>query len=189
MTGERWRDDGVQVLRGDQLDPNTAQTPGMERAAAINAALGLYVYEGIFRPLGMEDAHVARLDKPGAEVQGHLSNGRPTPAWDFPGDLAGAGGVRASLTDLVHYVEGELGTRKSAITPALRLTQTTVTDATPPAMAISARAMARPPSDRSCAALTSLFEMRSLTNSPWAFSRSRSTGGGAPCSRPRISRR
>jgi uncharacterized RmlC-like cupin family protein len=38
MTGERWREDGVQVIRGDQLDPNTAQTPGMERAAAINAA-------------------------------------------------------------------------------------------------------------------------------------------------------
>jgi uncharacterized RmlC-like cupin family protein len=38
MTGDRWREDGVQVIRGDQLDPNTAQTPGMERAAAINAA-------------------------------------------------------------------------------------------------------------------------------------------------------
>ena len=33
-----WRLDGVRVVRGDQLDPNTAQTPGMERAAAINAA-------------------------------------------------------------------------------------------------------------------------------------------------------
>jgi uncharacterized RmlC-like cupin family protein len=38
MTGARWREDGVQVIRGDQLDANTAQTPGMERAAAINAA-------------------------------------------------------------------------------------------------------------------------------------------------------
>jgi uncharacterized RmlC-like cupin family protein len=39
MTTEaRWRHDGVQVIPGDQLDPNTAQTPGMERAAAINAA-------------------------------------------------------------------------------------------------------------------------------------------------------
>jgi uncharacterized RmlC-like cupin family protein len=38
MTGERWRHDGVQVIPGDRLDPNTAQTPGMERAAAINAA-------------------------------------------------------------------------------------------------------------------------------------------------------
>ena len=24
-----WRLDGVRVIRGDQLDPNTAQTPGM----------------------------------------------------------------------------------------------------------------------------------------------------------------
>ena len=34
----RWRLDGVQVIRGDQLDGNTAQTPGMERAAAITSA-------------------------------------------------------------------------------------------------------------------------------------------------------
>ncbi|GAB6847813.1 MULTISPECIES: cupin domain-containing protein [Paraburkholderia] len=33
-----WRDNGVKVIRGDQLDVNTAQTPGMDRAVAINAA-------------------------------------------------------------------------------------------------------------------------------------------------------
>ena len=33
-----WRTQGVRVIKGDQLDPNTAQTPGMNRAAAINAA-------------------------------------------------------------------------------------------------------------------------------------------------------
>jgi uncharacterized RmlC-like cupin family protein len=33
-----WRHNGVRVIRGDQLDVNTAQTPGMNRAAAINAA-------------------------------------------------------------------------------------------------------------------------------------------------------
>ena len=33
-----WRDDGVRVIRADQLDSNTAQTPGMSRAAAINHA-------------------------------------------------------------------------------------------------------------------------------------------------------
>lgn len=33
-----WRDNGVRVVRGDQLDSNTPQTPGMERAAAINNA-------------------------------------------------------------------------------------------------------------------------------------------------------
>jgi len=33
-----WRRHGVKVIPGDQLDPNTAQTPGMDRAAAINFA-------------------------------------------------------------------------------------------------------------------------------------------------------
>ena len=33
-----WKTAGVQVIPGDQLDPNTAQTPGMNRAAAINLA-------------------------------------------------------------------------------------------------------------------------------------------------------
>ena len=35
---ERWKHDGVRVIKGDRLDPNTAQTPGMFRQAAINHA-------------------------------------------------------------------------------------------------------------------------------------------------------
>ena len=35
---ERWKHDGVRVIKGDQLDPNTAQTPGMFRQAAIDHA-------------------------------------------------------------------------------------------------------------------------------------------------------
>ncbi len=35
---ERWKHDGIRVIKGDQLDPNTAQTPGMFRQAAINHA-------------------------------------------------------------------------------------------------------------------------------------------------------
>ena len=34
----RWKHDGVRVISGDKLDPNTAQTPGMFRQAAINHA-------------------------------------------------------------------------------------------------------------------------------------------------------
>jgi uncharacterized RmlC-like cupin family protein len=34
----KWKNDGVQVIPGDQLDGNTAQTAGMSRAAAINDA-------------------------------------------------------------------------------------------------------------------------------------------------------
>jgi len=34
----KWRLDGVRVVRSNELDPNTPQTPGMDRAAAINHA-------------------------------------------------------------------------------------------------------------------------------------------------------
>ena len=33
-----WREHGVRIVHGNALDPNTAQTPGMRRAAAIDAA-------------------------------------------------------------------------------------------------------------------------------------------------------
>jgi uncharacterized RmlC-like cupin family protein len=35
----RWRNDGVRVIRSDQLDSNTAQTPGMKRRAAVTSQL------------------------------------------------------------------------------------------------------------------------------------------------------
>jgi uncharacterized RmlC-like cupin family protein len=35
-----WRNDGLKVIKSDRLDGNTAQTPGMVRAAAINSARG-----------------------------------------------------------------------------------------------------------------------------------------------------
>ncbi|MEA2221572.1 MAG: hypothetical protein QOJ35_4198 [Solirubrobacteraceae bacterium] len=42
MSGESpprdWRLDGVRVVRAGELDPNTPQTPGMSRAAAITTA-------------------------------------------------------------------------------------------------------------------------------------------------------
>ncbi|MBA2351297.1 MAG: cupin domain-containing protein [Pseudomonadota bacterium] len=37
-TTQNWRDHGVKIIPGDQLDPNTPQTPGMTRAAAIDHA-------------------------------------------------------------------------------------------------------------------------------------------------------
>jgi len=33
-----WKDNGVKIVRGNNLDPNTPQTPGMTRAAAITHA-------------------------------------------------------------------------------------------------------------------------------------------------------
>src|ERR1041385_8439294 len=38
MNDPKWKHDGVRVIPGHSLDPNTAQTPGMDRRAAINLA-------------------------------------------------------------------------------------------------------------------------------------------------------
>ena len=35
---DNWRDEGIRIVRHDQLDPNTPQTLGMQRAAAITQA-------------------------------------------------------------------------------------------------------------------------------------------------------
>jgi len=38
MSEERWKHDGIRVVRAHELDTNTPQTAGMNRAAAITAA-------------------------------------------------------------------------------------------------------------------------------------------------------
>ena len=55
-----WRVDGVKVVKSDRLDGNTAQTPGMQRAAAINAARGsqkLWAGTVIIHPNAKTGAH------------------------------------------------------------------------------------------------------------------------------------
>jgi len=79
--------------------------------------------ERLLAPLGMNDTYVAKRPPRVRLAQGHLANAMPTVPWDFPADMAGVGGVRATLPDMVRYLEGELGTRESEITPALARTQ------------------------------------------------------------------
>src|SRR3954453_7612388 len=38
MADPKWKHDGVRVIPGHSLDPNTPQTPGMDRKTAINLA-------------------------------------------------------------------------------------------------------------------------------------------------------
>src|SRR6201995_4806374 len=63
-----WRDDGVRVIRGDQLDPNTAQTPGMDRQAAIT-----YARVGAEK-LWAGTVHIHPNAKTGAHHHGHLES-------------------------------------------------------------------------------------------------------------------
>jgi hypothetical protein len=71
----------------------------------------------------MNETYVAHPPPQVHLAQGHLSNAMTAVPWDFPPDMAGVGGVRATLPDMLRYLEGQLGTRESAITPALAVTQ------------------------------------------------------------------
>ncbi len=54
---DAWKHDGVRVVRGDQLDPNTAQTPGMDRKAAITFAQKLWAGTVHIHPNAKTGAH------------------------------------------------------------------------------------------------------------------------------------
>jgi serine-type D-Ala-D-Ala carboxypeptidase/endopeptidase len=79
--------------------------------------------ERLLSPLGMDDTYIVTRPSAVRVAEGHLSNSRPTGPWDVNVDLGGAGGVRATLPDMVRYLEGQLGIRDSAITPFLARTQ------------------------------------------------------------------
>ena len=61
MTGPVWRDHGVRVVRAGGLDPNTPQTPGMHREAAIThartGAEQLWAGTVVIEPRAMTGAH------------------------------------------------------------------------------------------------------------------------------------
>src|SRR6201999_1705133 len=63
-----WKHNGVRGIKGDQLDTNTAQTPGMNRAAAINLArVGA-------QKIWAGTVHIHPNAKTGAHHHGHLES-------------------------------------------------------------------------------------------------------------------
>ena len=90
--------------------------------------------ERLFAPLGMGGAYIARRPEGVRPAVGHTPNRESTPAWTFAVDLAGVGGVRATLEDMVRYLQGNLGQRPAAIAPALELAQQPVSAQPPMAM-------------------------------------------------------
>jgi uncharacterized RmlC-like cupin family protein len=68
IPGDGWKHSGVRVIPGDSLDANTAQTPGMNRAAAINAArVGA-------QKIWAGTVHIHPDAKTGAHHHGHLES-------------------------------------------------------------------------------------------------------------------
>lgn len=76
----------------------------------------------LFAPLGMRGAYVGDPPAGVRAAVGHTANARPTPSWHFATNLAGVGGVRATLDDMVRYVQGSLGWTDAPIRAALQST-------------------------------------------------------------------
>lgn len=87
----------------------------------------------LFDPAGMDGAYVANARGGIALARGHLSTGAPTSAWNFHPRLAGVGGVRATLDDMVRFVQAQLvGSGHARLDRALAATREPVaTEATP----------------------------------------------------------
>lgn len=88
----------------------------------------------LFAPLGMDSAYINAAPQGVRAAMGHTANGKPTSAWHFATNLAGVGGVRATLDDMVRYVQGNLGLVDSPMSPALELAQQPVSAQPPMAM-------------------------------------------------------
>ncbi len=92
----------------------------------------------LFAPLGMTDAYIAQRPDGVRSAAGHLPNGSETSAWTIPGDMAGVGGVRATLDDMVRYVQAQLGYAEgptvAPVLAALQVTQQPVSQQPPMAM-------------------------------------------------------
>lgn len=84
------------------------------------------VAERVFRPLGMRHSFVGDAPTGVALAPGHLPNGSETPGWEFDARVAGVGGIRASLNDMVRYVDGQLGRGPDDVVARLRAGQQAV---------------------------------------------------------------
>lgn len=90
--------------------------------------------ERLFAPLGMDHAYINRKPDGVRAAVGHTPNRRPASAWSFAIDLAGVGGVRATLDDMVKYVQGGLGWIDAPIAAALAKTHEPVSQQPPMGM-------------------------------------------------------
>ena len=93
--------------------------------------------ERVFTPLAMDGAHLSDPPNGVRTATGHTPNAQPASAWHFDPALAGVGGVRATLDDMVHYVQAHLGHRPSPLDAALARTRQPVDTASGQPMAMN----------------------------------------------------
>lgn len=117
--------------------PNMLSEPG-EEAAYSNIGVGLLGYalakqagisfedlieQRVFKPLAMHDTTIALSDRHRTHMaQPHNGDGDPDHLWHLP-TLAGAGGVRSNVRDMLTYAAAQLHPDSTPLTKAIRLSQ------------------------------------------------------------------
>ena len=91
----------------------------------------------LFTPLGMQSAHVANPPDGLQVAAGHLPNGLETAPWTFAAELAGVGGVRVTLDDMVRFARAQLGGVEGALGEAIELAQQPIETGAEQAMAMN----------------------------------------------------
>lgn len=100
---------------------------------AADGAYAAQMQAGVFAPIGMDSAFVTKAPRSVAVAEGHLGTGKATAAWTFPESMAGVGAVRASLNDLVRYVQVQLAPdRVPSLASAIRRSQEKLAEAGQP---------------------------------------------------------
>jgi serine-type D-Ala-D-Ala carboxypeptidase/endopeptidase len=80
----------------------------------------------VFSPLGMESSYINHKPEGVKAATGHTPDTKVTPAWTFPSDFAGVGGVRSTLDDMVRYVQGQFGGAAKPLDADFRMTHAAV---------------------------------------------------------------
>lgn len=77
----------------------------------------------VLAPLGMTSSGITLTPPMRANLaKGHDAAGQPAANWDLP-SLAGAGALRASMTDMLKFLDANLGEPKNDLERAMRLAQ------------------------------------------------------------------
>lgn len=91
---------------------------------AAGTSIQTLIQQRILEPLGMRMTSYGR-DGAVAEwlAKGHAENGGVVPYWDLSDAVAGAGGLRSSMEDMLTYLRAQLGPPDTDLERAMRVTQ------------------------------------------------------------------
>lgn len=134
--------DVIESLERVALDGPPGEQPGYSNFAFMLLSQALenrtgtdfetLLHRELFKPLGMKNAYITRLPEGIESVTGHWPGGQVVSAWNFPSGMAGVGGVRATLDDMVAWAQAQNDPdTDTAIGRAIALTHNSVEVAEP----------------------------------------------------------